>query len=63
MYIEELLYKLFFIALILWEEVIIGLTKKLVVLYVVRDLVFLDQVYKDINTKIGVLLWLISHIL
>ena len=32
----------YFIALILWEEIIIGLTKKLVASYIVGDLVLMD---------------------
>jgi len=42
MYTRELLHELFFIALTLWGEIIIGLIKKLVASYVVGDLTFLD---------------------
>ena len=42
MFTEEPPHELFFIVLILWEDVIIGPTKKLVALYVVGDLAFLD---------------------
>ena len=36
-------YESYFIALTLQEQIIIGLTKKLVVTYIVGDLVLLDQ--------------------
>ena len=42
MYIGEPLYEPYFIALILQEKIIIRPTKKLVVSYVVGDLVLLD---------------------
>ena len=42
MFIRGPPHKSFFIVSILWGEVIIGPTKKLVALYVVGDLVFLD---------------------
>jgi len=51
MYIEGLPYEPFFITLTLKGEIIIEPMKKLVVLYVVGDLVFFDQVYENINTK------------
>ena len=35
-------YELYFIALTLWGEIVIGPTKKLVVYYVVGDLVLLN---------------------
>ena len=41
-YTGESLYKSYFIALILWEEIIMGLTKKLVASYMVGDLVLMD---------------------
>jgi len=51
MYIEGLPYEPFFITLTLKGEIIIEPMKKLIVLYVVGDLVFFDQVYENINTK------------
>ena len=63
MYSEGLPYKPFFITLILYGEIVIGSTKKLVAYYVVGNLAFLDQVYENINAKINILLWLISHVL
>ena len=42
MFIEGPLYEPFFIALTLWEEIIIGPTKKLVALHIVGDLALLD---------------------
>ena len=42
MYIRGLPHEPYLIVLILQEKIIIGLTKKLVVSYVVRDLVLLD---------------------
>jgi len=42
MYMEELSHKLYFIALTLWEEIIIGRTKKMVTSYLVEDLAMLD---------------------
>ena len=36
-------HELYFIVLTLWEQIVIGLTKKLVVTYVVGDLALLDQ--------------------
>jgi len=42
MYLREPLYKPFFIILTLWEEIIIESIKKLVVSYIVGNLVFLD---------------------
>ena len=47
----------FFIALTLWEILVIEPTKKLVATYVVGDLAFLNwKVHRDINIKVGVLL-------
>ena len=42
MYSEGLLHEPFFIILNLQETIVIGLTKKLVTLYMVRNLAFLD---------------------
>jgi len=42
MYIEGLSHKLFFIAMTLWKTIVIELTKKFVVSYVVGDLVLLN---------------------
>ncbi len=42
MYSERLPHELFFITLTLQEEIVIGLTKELVVFYMVGDLAFLD---------------------
>jgi len=42
MFIEELPYKFFFIALHLQGGIVIGLTKKLIAPYVAGDLAFLD---------------------
>ena len=42
MYIGGPSYEPYFITLILWEEIIIGLTKKLVTLYMVEYLAMLD---------------------
>ena len=41
-YIEEPLYKLFFIANFIQEQLIIGPAKKIVVIYAVRDLTLMD---------------------
>ena len=41
-YSEELPHELFFIVLMLWEEIVIKPTKKLTVSYVVGNLAFLD---------------------
>ena len=42
MYLRKLLHEPFFIGLILQGEIVIEPTKKLVMLYMVRDLAFLD---------------------
>ena len=42
MYMEGSSYELYFIALTLWREIVTGLTKKLVVSYVVGDLALLN---------------------
>ena len=42
MYSGSLPHKPYFITLILQEQIIIGLTKKIVALYVIRDLALLD---------------------
>jgi len=42
MYTKMLPHEPFFIALTLWGEIVIGPMKKLVTLYVVGDLVFLN---------------------
>jgi len=39
-YLRGLPHELFFIALTLWETMVIGPTKKLVVFYILGDLVF-----------------------
>jgi len=41
-YLGGLSYEPFFITLILWKTIVIRPIKKLVALYVVRDLAFLD---------------------
>jgi len=42
MYIGGPLYEPYFIMLTLWEEIVIGLTKELVVSYMVGDLALLN---------------------
>jgi len=42
MYTGDLPHEFYFIALTLWGEIIIGSTKKLIVSYVVGDLVLID---------------------
>ena len=55
-------HKPYFIAFILQEQIIISPTKKMVALYMARDLALLDQVHGDMNIEMGVLLQLIPYI-